>query len=695
MKVLSGSSWSKLDTTDGMANNYVYSIIADAVNDEFWFSFGWNGNGISRYGQSGWTNYNTADGLADHRVACLFLDSQDNIWAGTYGNGISKFNGNSWISYNTSNGLPGSEVRCITEDFSGNIWVGTNSGVAKFNGSSWTAYTSANGLGGNNIWAAGIDLQGNVWFAPYDAGVSCFDGSQWVTYTTADGLASNTVRAIKHDNAGNLWFGTSGGGVSKFYNPVSVTPVGSILATSLDTVFSAEESFWVDIEVQNVSDLFGTSFFLNFNQISYISTVSVDSIVAGDFLGNDLVFLSNVESDRISIAVSQKAGGTGVTGSGTVARAKFTSLASTPIGTDVTFDVSDVISIDPLGSDITLLDNVDLVVSIEGVFVWPGDADNSGYVDQADILSLGIYWNQGSIPRPNASRLWEAQSTTPWNPEISTYSDCDGNGYIDQADVLPIGLNWHKSHGTLLAGASEQNPKIDFEDVFYFESTQENNTQYLSLYLKKNVLVNLKGLAFSACSLSPEADILQVVRGDDWSPNSIYIVRQTGNEWGLAITETDGLYRKGSSALITFQIGENFNNSFPEMGIVSLSDMKISLESGEILTVNGANGSLSSSSEVFLPKAFVLSQNNPNPFNPSTTISYSVAEGKSGNVSLSVYNIRGKRVATLVDEFKEAGHYSVTWNGDSVSGEKVPSGVYFYRLAAEDYVSTRKMVLLK
>ena len=96
-----------------------------------------------------------------------------------------------------------------------------------------------------------------------------------------------------------------------------------------------------------------------------------------------------------------------------------------------------------------------------------------------------------------------------------------------------------------------------------------------------------------------------------------------------------------------------------------------------------------------LPKAFSLAQNSPNPFNPSTTVSYSVPEGKSAQVSLNIYDIRGKLVRTLVNEVKVAGSYSVMWNGVDSRGRNVASGVYFYRIQAGNFQQTRKMVLLK
>ena len=83
----------------------------------------------------------------------------------------------------------------------------------------------------------------------------------------------------------------------------------------------------------------------------------------------------------------------------------------------------------------------------------------------------------------------------------------------------------------------------------------------------------------------------------------------------------------------------------------------------------------------------------PNPFNPATTINYSVPQ--PGHVRLSVYNIRGQRVATLVNDHLTAGEHSVQWRGVDDSGRPVAGGVYLCRLSVGKQKETRKLLLLK
>jgi len=94
-----------------------------------------------------------------------------------------------------------------------------------------------------------------------------------------------------------------------------------------------------------------------------------------------------------------------------------------------------------------------------------------------------------------------------------------------------------------------------------------------------------------------------------------------------------------------------------------------------------------------LPATYTLAQNYPNPFNPTTTIKYSLA--RRADVEITVYNLLGQRVRTLVDEQKGMGHHSIIWNGDNDNGEEVSTGIYFYRIKTDDFISSKKMLLLK
>ena len=88
------------------------------------------------------------------------------------------------------------------------------------------------------------------------------------------------------------------------------------------------------------------------------------------------------------------------------------------------------------------------------------------------------------------------------------------------------------------------------------------------------------------------------------------------------------------------------------------------------------------------PQKFSLEQNFPNPFNPTTTISFDLPE--RSKVQLRIYNILGEEVKDLINEERNAGHYEYHWNASGLA-----SGVYFYRLKAGNFVETKKLILLR
>ena len=97
--------------------------------------------------------------------------------------------------------------------------------------------------------------------------------------------------------------------------------------------------------------------------------------------------------------------------------------------------------------------------------------------------------------------------------------------------------------------------------------------------------------------------------------------------------------------------------------------------------------------EALIPQTYRLAQNYPNPFNPTTTIAFSLPS--NARVQLSIFNVLGQEVLTLMDAQMSAGEHEVVWNGDDASGRSVTSGVYFYRLTTDQFNETKKMILMK
>lgn len=97
--------------------------------------------------------------------------------------------------------------------------------------------------------------------------------------------------------------------------------------------------------------------------------------------------------------------------------------------------------------------------------------------------------------------------------------------------------------------------------------------------------------------------------------------------------------------------------------------------------------------ESSIPAEFQLRQNFPNPFNPNTTIFYDVS--RESNVKISVFDLLGRNIVTLVDGIEPQGSKSINWDGRDFAGNSVNAGVYIYQIEAEGFIQTKKMVLLK
>ncbi|MFC1490010.1 FlgD immunoglobulin-like domain containing protein [Candidatus Latescibacterota bacterium] len=96
-----------------------------------------------------------------------------------------------------------------------------------------------------------------------------------------------------------------------------------------------------------------------------------------------------------------------------------------------------------------------------------------------------------------------------------------------------------------------------------------------------------------------------------------------------------------------------------------------------------------------LPDAFALSQNFPNPFNPTTTIGYAIPADGAGHVEMVIYNSNGQKIRTLVNETQDAGYYNVVWDGRSDSGEMVSSGLYVYKIVSGSFSKSDRMTFMK
>ena len=149
----------------------------------------------------------------------------------------------------------------------------------------------------------------------------------------------------------------------------------------------------------------------------------------------------------------------------------------------------------------------------------------------------------------------------------------------------------------------------------------------------------------------------------------IYYWNSSSKEWELVGGQVDTLFNEVSAPITKQGVYAAFTTDYA-------TDIKDDLGKSEEL-----------------PTKFTLSQNYPNPFNPETVINYSLPT--RSHVAITVFNLLGQRVKTLFDATQIAGSHSVSWDGTDNNGNSVASGIYLYRFQANDFIGTKKMLLLK
>jgi hypothetical protein len=242
-----------------------------------------------------------------------------------------------------------------------------------------------------------------------------------------------------------------------------------------------------------------------------------------------------------------------------------------------------------------------------------------------------------------------------------------GADYADDFSVListDDGTNW-----TLIDNSMETG-------VWFWASYMYNLEPYVSNYNSFKV-----GFQYSDCnaewSYGVALDNVAVKMGDSFTWLTVSPYKGTAN------------YAGGYNDSMTVKVGsygvyEDF--TIEDELLVESGESLISIQLGVGVEVEIDNPNL-------IPIKFNLYQNYPNPFNPKTNIKIDVAE--SSLVKLTIFNVAGQKLVTLLDKKLNSGNYNIVWSGKSDDGNMLPSGIYFYEMKSLDFHSVKKLILLK
>ena len=304
-----------------------------------------------------------------------------------------------------------------------------------------------------------------------------------------------------------------------------------------------------------------------------------------------------------------------------------------------------------------------------------------------DDATMGLYstvvWHEDDRTSPEM---------TPYLDDLAVYLSQGGHLFLSGWQLLD-----HLSDASTLAvqfpdgSVPHDYLKIDSGETLAgsvrdFEGADPRTTDYPALSVDSSKASLFDGNLF-------ETDVLYEPLVDEPPTEALYTYRSSNGDTATYDGEVVALRYLGQDyRLVLF----DFPLFYVEASGAREAMARVMSDLQETVGLTGNDGKAP-----FIPRAYALHQNYPNPFNPSTSIVVDVPEsrgpGGGGRVKtrVAVYSMRGRLVRVLLDEEKEAGRYLLHWDGRSERGEKVGSGVYLYRMEAGDFVSTRKMILLK
>lgn len=445
-----------------------------------------------------------------------------------------------------------------------------------------------------------------------------------------------------------------------------------------------------------IEDLHGIGFQVIQSDLNF----EFEEVIPGDLLADDpqdLILFQEISGSGLSVDVSlSRKSDSGVSGYGKLVSIVYRSAG--PFEDTHAFTFEDVLALNSNGQPIDM-DPAGLEVRYNTTTVWPGDTNNDGVVDMLDLLPIGQYYGLTGPAREPFNVSWSGLIAELWEVPQATYSDATGDGRINQNDVLPIGLNYGKTWQGSQAKRVAANSKSDPEERSLFvdvDALIPGDILHITIGINKSLMpedgiLGLATMITSDAAALPYFD-LKIPAAFGSMENLLVFSYQDEDKVGQAVAlsrkRPQGLFapEQDKSILeLELEVNEHispFRLLFENSHASTLKDIR----PADFLNVSASI--ITSTENRELVREFSLMQNYPNPFNPSTRIGFSVPQ--DAHVQLTVHNLLGQKVATLIDERKSAGRHNVTFDASRLS-----SGLYIYRMQADGFVETRQMLFVK
>ena len=309
----------------------------------------------------------------------------------------------------------------------------------------------------------------------------------------------------------------------------------------------------------------------------------------------------------------------------------------------------------------------------------PADFNASGRTDGMDLAILGAAFGF-EVGQPN------------YNPK----PDMNHSGRVDGFDLAIFATHFgHLGRENWQYLKSFPKVPINEDSIQLIASIDDNNLQVGDSFFVKISLSHIppsRALAFDL-NYDPDAFTLLNVEPGEINSNNLHLNRIDPVKgkliFGIASTTDSYLYSQDPKFILKVKFvangpAKNSDFSFSNAGLIKLNG----LFSYPVTSV----GTQIEVNEV-LPDKFLLLQNYPNPFNPETHIQYILPQKRK--VNLAIYDILGNQVKVLVNDIQEAGKKEVVWGGTNMKNQRVSSGIYFYRLQTDEFIETKRMLLIR
>jgi len=639
----------------------------------------WVPTGLT-YTSTHFGNYNGVKALIITSAGHIFAASDDSKIFRSINNGIS------WIEV-----ISGINVddRALVSNSSGHIFAGGGNGVFRSldNGQSWSQKN--NGLGNTKVHSLAISSDGVI-FAGTDAGTyrSTNNGESWTGggTVTVIGLAINSINGYifaatnlgiyRSTDSGQNW--TNVGFPNSLTRTVSVNPNGEVYIStggphSFGEVYRSKDNgaTWTKIHTEHA-----TCFAFSSSGRIFFGTEGAGMYRSTD---NGNTWVRPWITDAWVLSLSSASDGSVFAGTlgNYVFRTTNAGNSWTQLTNGLTNDRIISVAINPVGYVFAGTDSGGIYRSTDNGQTWI--QTNNGIGNNTYVFAFAF------DPSGNILAGCNPTSNTGGGIYISTNSGATWSLLTSTSgNVYSLAT---ASGGRIFAGTNDGKVYVSLDNGATWTSSSLTNTTVRSLAL------NAQGDVFA---------------GTDY-PGGLYRSTNNGAIWSnLGFTNTSvtsiitnpiagmfigtwgrGVYRSTNNGLSWAEV----NDGLQDYNVLSLAldpagYLYCGTRAGGVFR---SNQSLTTSVEQLaseLPTEFLLYKNYPNPFNPSTTIQFALP--KRTFVRLIIFNVLGEQVETLVETEMEAGIHNVIWNA-----AKYASGIYFYRLEANQFIQTRKLVLLK